>query len=98
LKTLQRSPLCSEHNSSLTLVQQRLLGIHPGVFQEEGCSRSWCIPAVAALLQEYAVEMQPKRILYGVGRPLDCHRNALEYATQNSKASAWLGFSLSLGC
>lgn len=79
-------------------LQQRLLRIHHGVFQDDANVLPWITPVVASLLLEHAVEMRPQSIRYKEGRPLDRHRNALEYATLNPRATAWFGFSLSLGC
>lgn len=82
----------------LCQLQERLLRIHHGSFQEDAAYLlSWITPAIANLFLNHSIEMQPKHIVYGVGVPLDCHRNALEYATLHAGASAWFGFSLCRG-
>lgn len=80
----------------LQQLQQRLLAIHHGDFQEDA-AYLLVTPDIANLLLNHAVEMQPRRIVYGVGIPLDCHRNATRHATLHARASAWFGFSLCRG-
>lgn len=95
----------TKKRETLQRLQQRLRAIHAGGFEDDAYLRPWITPTTADPLLDHAVEMQPgasgdprQRILYEEGRSLDCHRNALEYATANGTATAWFGFSLSLEC
>lgn len=41
-----------------------------------------------------AVVLRPRKVVYNVGRPLDCHRNALEYASSHPGATPYFGWRL----
>ena len=75
-------------------LQQRLLTLHRGHFQDDAYLRSWLTPAISALLLERGVVLQPERVVYGVGVPMRCHENALAYATLHDTATAHFGLGL----
>ena len=54
----------------------------------------WMVEGVATYFREHAIEVKPKTIQFGIGRPLDCHLNALEYATEHPGATPWFDFQL----
>lgn len=78
-------------------LQQRLLRLSLGTFEPLEYLQPWMSRGILDLLLYKGTVMQPARVVYGVGRPMDCHRNALEHATVNASTSAWFGFSLSRG-
>ena len=78
-------------------LRQRLLEIHYGSFQDDAYLLPWITPAIAGLLLTHGEEMRAAQVVYGVGRPLDCHRNALELATSHPRVLPWFGFSLCRG-
>lgn len=84
------------HSEALRHFQRRLLRLHPGGFQPDGYLLRWCPPPVAELLERYAMGLRPKRIIHVEGHygTLECHRNALHYATLHQGSSPWWGFGL----
>lgn len=81
----------------LQQLQQRLLTLHHGHFQDDAYLRSWCTPAISAMLLARGVVLRPGRVVYGVGVPMRCHANALTYATLHDSAAAHFGFGLYRG-
>ncbi|MEQ1848006.1 MAG: hypothetical protein ABL983_20790, partial [Nitrospira sp.] len=65
-------------------------------FQDNAYLRSWCTPAISALLLERGVVLRPDlgSVVYGGGAPMRCHENALTYATLQETATAYFGFGL----
>lgn len=80
--------------SALRAVQQHLQSIRQGSFEPDDYLMPWFTPELVQLFVGHAVEQRPESVLFDIGRPLDCHRNALELATANQEASAWFGFRL----
>lgn len=76
---------------SLDQLHSRLFNIYPAPFQNDPNLLVWLSPEVLGLLLKFGTEVVPREIQYGVGRPLDCHRNALEYASSNEYASLHAG-------
>lgn len=84
-------------NDTLQQLQQRLLTLHPGYFQDAAYLRSWCTPAISALLLARGAVQRPDAVMYGVGVPMRCHENALSYATLHATATAYFGLGLYKG-
>ena len=84
-------------NDTLHQLQQRLLTLHHGYFQDDTYLRAWCTPAISALLLARGTVLRPDKVVYGVGVPMRCHENALSYATLHTTATAHFGFGLFKG-
>lgn len=84
--------------ATLNDLQQRLLTLHPGYFQDDAYLRSWCTPAISTRLLERGVVLRPERVVYRAGAPMQCHENALTYATLHETATAYFGLGLYQGC
>jgi hypothetical protein len=86
--------VCVVGSDGLGLLQQRLLALHPGSFQDDDYLLPWCPPAICQLLLQTGIVLRPARVVYQAGLPMRCHENALTYATLHTKARAYFGFGL----
>ncbi|MCC2642035.1 MAG: hypothetical protein K0S45_2448 [Nitrospira sp.] len=75
-------------------IKEKLLSIDPGVFEPDCYLEAWFDPAVCRYLLDNAMEILPTAIRWGVGRPCECQRSALEYASGHPRATPWFGFQL----
>jgi hypothetical protein len=81
---------------TLQSVKDYLLSIQHGVFEPDDYLKAWLPPAVCTYFLEHAVEIIPKAIRWGIGRPFECHRNALEYAAEHPGTTPYFGFQYAL--
>ena len=73
-------------------VKEFLLRKEQGTFEPDSYLEAWMSTAVSTYFLERAVEVIPTAIRFGIGRPFECHRNSLEYASGHPGATAWFGF------
>lgn len=77
--------------ATLQDVKDYLLSIQDGVFEPEDYLEAWLTPSVCTYFIEHAVEVVPKRIQWGIGKPFQCHMNTLTYAAAHDGATPWFG-------
>jgi hypothetical protein len=78
-----------------TQLHKYLSEFHPANLEHPDYVVPWWTPAALDHFLTKAVEITPRLILFGVGRPLDCRRNALETAVGLPRVVPWFGFRLS---
>ncbi len=78
----------------LAPLQELLAGVHEGRLERDEVVKPWFNPATLDFFLEHARELQPRSILFGVGRPLRCHANALEAGVMFPRSRPWFGFRL----
>lgn len=80
--------------SLLQPILKHLHAIHSGTLDPDGYLLQWFSPELVNLFTNHAAQHRPSKTVFVCGRPLDCHKNALEFSMAHTGAVPWWGFKL----
>ena len=82
------------HHDPMGQLHSFLSTFHCATLEHSSYVVPWFPPSALAYFLTNAVEVKPRAILFGVGRPLHCRENAFETAIALPRTKPWFGFRL----